>query len=56
MILVQNFSEEQGVFNQIYIFKFTRVFGVQKDPNLKFWFKFDATVSKKNKMLNIAVM
>ena len=32
MILVPKFSEKHVVLNQIYTFKFTRVFGVQKEP------------------------
>ena len=27
--------EKQGVFNQIYIFRFTTVFAIQKDPKLQ---------------------
>ena len=30
-------KKKQVIFNQIYIFKFTRVFGVHKDPKLQIW-------------------
>ena len=56
MILVPEFSEKQVVFNDVYIFKFTWVFGVQKRPKTPNFGSKSIPPLVKKKKLNITVM